>query len=101
MLEHRVGVAGKVVALAFFLADIHQPDGRVGHAENVLGVDAAHDAVLEQVLRLGADVGPDVEQHARAMLGRQHGGDAGPLNVLEEALEKVPAGHHGARYCQR
>ena len=69
--------------------------------EDVLGEDAAHDAVLEQVLRLGADVGADVEQHARAVQGRHDGGDAGPADVLEEALAGTGRRPPSRRCCRR
>ena len=60
------------------------------------GEDAAHDAVLEQVLRLGVDVGADVEHDDRAALRGHDGGDARPADVLEEQLEQQAAGDHGA-----
>src|SRR5581483_2526855 len=58
------------------------------------GEDAAHDAVLVEVLRLGEDVGPDVEHDAGALEGWHDGSDARPADALEEALEDEPAGDH-------
>ena len=57
---------------------------------------AAHDAVLEQVLRLGTDVGADIEQHARPLERRHDGGDAGPADVLEEQPQGEARRDHGA-----
>ena len=79
----------------FLGADVHQADGRLSRLQDMTGEDAAHDAVLEQVFRLRADVGSDVDQDARAAQGRHDGGDARPLHVLQKATQAKPARHHG------
>ncbi len=55
------------------------------------GVDAAHDAVLKKVRRLGGDVGADIEQHARPFQRGHQGGDAWTArHVLEKAASRRP-----------
>ena len=56
--EQVVRFLGEVVPLVFLGADVHQADLRLVALENVLGEDAAHDAVLKQVLRLGMTLAP-------------------------------------------
>src|SRR5258707_792906 len=94
-VEEGVRVLGQVMALGFLGAGVHEPDLGIGPLQDVLGEDGAHDAVLKEMLRLGADVGADVEQHARALERGHDGGDAGAAHVLEEKLEAEAARDHG------
>ena len=64
--EQVVGLLNEVVPLPFFLADIHQADGGLFDAEDLLREHRAHDAVFEQMARLGEDIGADVDDDAAA-----------------------------------
>src|SRR5438270_547772 len=77
-------VPGQLVALLLLRADVQEADPRPVVLEDVPGEDGAHDAVLEQVLGLGVDVGADVEEDGAAMQRRHDRGDAGPAHALEE-----------------
>ena len=57
-VEQGVGVLGQFVALLLLLANVHQADGRRRPLQDVAGEDAAHDAVLKQMLGLGAGLAP-------------------------------------------
>ena len=98
--EQVVRLLHEVVPLALLLADVHQADGRPFDAEHVPGEDGAHDAVLEQVLGLGEDVGPDVDDDAAALRGGHDGGDAGPVDALEE-LPRLAVRRRPPRRCCR
>ena len=53
VLEERARGLGQVVPLVLLGADVQQADRGCGDAEDRLGVDRPHDAVLVQVLGLG------------------------------------------------
>src|SRR5262249_12092107 len=55
-VEKSVRLLGEVVPLGLFRADIHQADGGRLALKDVAGEDAAHNTVLKEMLRLGADV---------------------------------------------
>ena len=85
-VEEGVRLLGQIVALLFLGADIHQADRRLRTLENVLCNDAAHHAVLKEMLRLGADVCPDVEQHARIRAELVAGDRAGARRAMTDHI---------------
>ncbi len=69
-------LARQGVALLRLLADVEQRDPRLLDVEDALGVERAHRPELDQVLRLGVDVGAHVEQDERSGRGQEVGRQA-------------------------
>ena len=63
--EPTVGLSQEVGPLGLLFADVEQPDARCVAAEQVAGVDRTHVPVLQEVLGLGSDVRPHVEDRDR------------------------------------
>ena len=76
VLKQRAGRAGQLGPFLVLGADVQQADARARHAQDRLGVDRPHDAVLVEVLGLGVHVGADVDDHDRPLVRREDRGDA-------------------------
>ena len=76
--------ASQLVPLFILGAHVHEPNAGVGHAQDRLGVNRPHDAVLVEVFGLGVHVGADVDDHDRPLVGREDRGNAGPADAGEE-----------------
>ena len=80
-LVEGAGGAGQLGPLLVLGADVQQADPGVGHPEDLLGVDRAHDAVLVEVLGLGVHVGADVDDDDRPLVRREDRGDPRPADA--------------------
>ena len=102
VLVQGAGGAGQVGPLLVLGADVQQADSRVRHAQDLLGVDRPHDAVLVEVLGLGVHVGADVDDHDRPLVRGEDRGDARPADAGKEHLGvEQGRGHHGAGVAGR
>ena len=68
------------------------------------GINRAHDAVLQKMLRAGVDVRAGVDQNEHVELRRQYRRDAGPVDSLkcpqfDYARGDCCAGVAGAHHC--
>ena len=96
------GGPGQVGPLVVLGADVHQADPGLGDAEDRLGVDGPHDAVLVQVLGLGIHVGADVDDDDRAAVRGEDRGDPRPSDAGQEHLGvEQRRGDHGAGVARR
>src|SRR5207248_2214055 len=91
-----VSLLHEVVALALLLADVHEAERGFRDAEDFAGEHASHDAVIEEVPRLRANVGTDIDDDAMPACGGHHRGDSGTMNALQEFVRLEAAGDDGS-----
>ena len=96
VFELLVGLLRELVALALFFAHGEQADPRLYDAEDVTRIDVTHHRELEQVPRLGIDVGSDVEENRETLEVRQHRRDGGPIDPTQDAHDEHRNGQGGA-----
>ena len=72
-------------------------------AEHLLGIDAAHQAELQEVPGLTVRVGAGIQHHhpAGGREGRELGGNGGPVDPPNATELHMGGGHHGARVAGR
>ena len=92
--DQRVSLAGRVVPLALFTADVHEADARPGNAQHFPGVDVAHDGVLHEMLGLGAGVRPDIQQHHLPGHGGQHHANTRSTDAPQEETRPQASRDH-------
>ncbi len=95
-LQEAVGLAGQLVALGLFLADREQPHARPVDAERQAGVDGTHRRELHEVPGPAAGIRAHVEQHRRAVPGRNRGRQRRPLDAGDHAERRVGRHDGGA-----
>src|SRR5579872_543854 len=97
LFQARVYLAREFIALDFFLADGQQADARAAVAECRPVIDFAHDRELHQMLRLGIDVGADIEQHGDAALGiRERRSERDAIDGFQSPEQKSCHRHHSS-----
>src|ERR1700724_487601 len=87
----------QLVALAGLLAVAEQRHPWCVETQQLLGVDAAHQRVLDETLRLGVAVGPDVQQKA-VLPGRRRNdrADCRAIDAGNPVKSEERGSHHGA-----
>src|ERR1700694_4323358 len=91
------GFAGlnELVALAGLLAIAEQRHPWRLERHQLLGIDAPHQRVLDEVLRLGIRVGADIEEEAVFSAGgRDDGADRRPVDAGDTVWAEEPPRHH-------
>ncbi|MNJ48139.1 hypothetical protein D3C77_433260 [compost metagenome] len=97
-----VGLAHLFMALHLFGTDVQQPDRRPLHAMHGGLERFAHDGELDQLARIAADVGPDVQNGGEAALGGPTGDDGGALQPIDRhAQDEFGYRHQGAGVARR
>ena len=94
--EEVVGFGDEGIALTLFGADGHQADPRRFDAEHNAAIMAAHNRVMDEVLRLGLGIGTGVDQDEVPALTRADRGQSGTGDALHGAKAQRAAGHQGS-----
>jgi hypothetical protein len=94
--EQGVSLERELVSLLGLFADREQPHLGIRDLEHFLGEDGAHLRELEQVLGPGIRVRAGVDEHRRAVPGRNDDGDRRPVDVREPPHVEEARSEHGA-----
>ena len=97
LLAELEGSQRQFVAFGVFGADAQDADAGLLVAENLAGVDAAHDGKLREVQRLALDVGAGVQQHEFIFRRGDDRGDAAAVNAGNPAQLEGRGGEDAAR----
>ena len=103
-LQDLVDFLGELVPLGLLLAHAHEADAGVRRAEDVAGEGAAHDRELLEVRALQWAFAPTSRSTVRPLQVGDHGGEGGPVHLLERAQHDLgdrPAGRGVARGEER
>lgn len=99
--QHLGGELDVLVALHLFGANVQQGHQRRLHAEHDAGEGRAHDGEIDEMTRLGADIGADIENDGLAAHGGPQRGDSRALDAVERTELELGHGHERAGVAGR
>ena len=96
ILENGGRLLDFVETLDLLDADIEEPDRRLLHAEQRPRHGRAHQRKLDQLARVGTDIGADIEHNALALDGGPDGGNGGAVDAGDRLQAELRHGHQRA-----
>src|SRR5262249_1962327 len=89
-----------LVPLPLLLAVAQERDGRIGAAEDLLGVDRTHPSELHEEFRAGVDVGAHIQEVGWLASRWQDGPERRSVDAANAALNEKRRRHDGARIAR-